>query len=247
MKNVEDNQFQVNKENLKSAMLEAIYWWNRTEGYYHKYFCQLDELIKYEDEFNFFITKVFKVFLNEYSVRRNIASGDKNVRDFVEKLIDSEFYQDVKSNKLEAIDYFSTKFRDTCELTNGKHSRSLLSKIAFLINPHKFVLIDTFARQSLWNFVKNDTQIRGQDLECYNVFLSVLKCFIRRYEDTFKNANSELENFRGTDAHTFFSVNNEAFKLRVFDKLLWLNTAREKNIMIDNSGYRKFLSFPPKS
>ena len=129
---------------IQNATFEAIYWWNRTEGYYHEYFCRLDSLKKERGEaFDFFITKVFQVFLNEYSVRRNIASGDGNVRHFVETLIDSGFYQQVIEGDFDAIDLYSEKFCHNSSLTNRRQTRSLLSKAAFLINPSKFALMDS--------------------------------------------------------------------------------------------------------
>jgi len=45
----------LNQQDFENATIEAIYWWNRTEFYYHKYFSRLDELFNNKDLLQFFI------------------------------------------------------------------------------------------------------------------------------------------------------------------------------------------------
>ncbi len=232
---------------IPNATLEAIYWWNRTEGYYHEYFCRLDGLEKERGgAFDFFVTKVFQVFLTEYSVRRNIASGEGSVRDFVETLIDSGFYRQIVEGDLNAIDRYSDEFRNNNSLTNRRQTRSLLSKVAFLINPSKFALMDSYAKNSLWLLVKDDRRIKRRELECYVGFVSQVERYIEENPETFNVADSLLMEFSETAAFTFFSTNRAAFERRVFDKMLWLNIASSNGKIIDNSGYRAFLSYSAK-
>lgn len=229
---------------INNATLETIYWWNRTEGYYHEYFCRLDKLKT--SAFDFFVTKVFQVFLTEYSVRRNISSGRDSVRGFVETLIESGFYQQVVEGDLVAIDRYSEEFRNNNNLTNRRQTRSLLSKVAFMINPSKFSLMDSYAKDSLWLLVKEGGKIKRRELECYEGFASQVERYIKESPEMFQVASTLLREFSDTAAFTFFSTNQAAFERRVFDKLLWLNIASSKGIIIDNSGYREFLSFSTK-
>ena len=53
------------KLQIENATLEAIYWWNRDEDYYHNYFSKLDSIYKDKPMLEFFTAKVFEVFLRE--------------------------------------------------------------------------------------------------------------------------------------------------------------------------------------
>ena len=51
-----------------------------------------------------------------------------------------------------------------------------------------------------------------------------------------------LENFKGTNAHNYFSQNPKAFERRIYDKYLWLKE-QDRNTngrQINNEGYFKF-------
>lgn len=238
----------LNQEDTENATLEAIYWWNRTEGYYHDYFAKLDNLAEDDDIFDFFVSKIFNVFLSEYSVRRNIAAGDSSVALFARNLIDSGFYRKISQGDINSLDKFSEKFRSNGTLTNGRQTHSLLSKIAFLINPRDFSLIDTYAKDSLWQLIKDSKIVRRTELNSYSGFISQVNQFISDNLACYSDIESSLlGEFKETAAFSFFRDNPVAFRRRIFDKLLWINIAKQNGRPIKNSSYIKFISYVPRT
>ncbi len=211
----------IDPKDIKNAALEAIYWWNRTEGYYHQYFSKIDELYEKEDLFKFFTTKIFEVFLREYSIRRNISSGYKNVDYFLDAIIDGGFVSKVREGEVNAIDIFSGKLKENI-ITNNKQTRSLLSKVAFLINPIDFSLYDNLSKESLWEMVKHKKECRRYDLDSYTVFIDQTNKLIIENSEVLENQRSVLGEFHGTDSFKYFDKNPGSFKRRIFDKYLWL-------------------------
>lgn len=237
----------LHQEDIENATLEAIYWWNRTEGYYHDYFAKLDSLAQDGDIFDFFVSKIFKVFLSEYSVRRNISASDSSVALFAKNLVDSGFYSKISQGDINSLDKFSEKFRSDGTLTNGRQTHSLLSKIAFLINPRDFSLIDTYAKNSLWQLIKDSKVVRRAELNSYAVFISQVNQFIRGSLVCYSDIEfSLLGEFKETAAFGFFRDNPDAFRRRIFDKLLWINIAKQSGRPIKNSSYIKFISYVPR-
>jgi len=230
-------------EDIKNATFEAIYWWNRSEGYYHKYFSRLDELSGDIELLRFFSSKIFKVFLDEYSIRRNLASGDESPNLFLIKLMARNFFDRVKEGKISVIDDISERFKDEGKMTNNRHSRSLLSKISFLINPDKFSLMDQYAKDSLWKIVKDDGNVRKKDLDTYSKFIGEINRLIEFNSEDFEDIQSTLDNFTGSVAFNFFSKNHDIFKRRIFDKYLWLIKAQADGKCIDNTQYPNFYKF----
>ena len=111
-------------DKMKLAAIEAIYYWERSEAFYHKCFFRLDKVLNDKDAYQFFLTKVFSAFLKEYSVRRNIAQGDINVGLFARGLIDSGFYGHVKEGKTSAVDEYSqTLCEENPDVVNGRQTR----------------------------------------------------------------------------------------------------------------------------
>jgi hypothetical protein len=138
---------------IRNAILEAIYWWNRDESYYHKFFSSLDEISKNKDDLAFFTTKIFEVFLREYSIRRNLAATYESVDILIGELMENHFIEKVKANKTDVVDELSDVIKQNGKSTN-RQTKSLLSKVAFLINPVKFSLYDSLAKESLWEIIK---------------------------------------------------------------------------------------------
>ena len=75
----------INTKEIETATLEAIYWWNRDESYYHNCFANFDNIYKDKAMLEFFTTKIFEVFLREYSIRRNLSAGHENVNKFIDE------------------------------------------------------------------------------------------------------------------------------------------------------------------
>jgi hypothetical protein len=227
-------------KDIKNSALEAIYWWNRTEDYYYKYFSKLDQLYKNTDLFQFFSSKLFEVFLREYAIRRNIAAANNSVEEFLTYLMKNDFFDQVNAGQIQVVDDFSKKVKDKTKLSNKKEIRSLLSKMAFLINPHTFSLMDTYTKGSLWEIIRKDKKVKGKELDSYTVFIAEVNRLMHENSYIFKDLDTNLSDFPGSLADVFFRQYPEAFKRRVFDKYLWLRKSINDGKRIDNSAYARF-------
>lgn len=227
--------------NFQNATLEAIYWWNRDEYYYHKHFSNFENIYDDKELLEFFTTKIFEVFLREYSIRRNIEKGYKKVDDFIIELFEHNFVKRVQKGEIEVVDDVSNKLKLNGNTTNGKEIRSLLSKIAFLINPSDFSLLDSLVKNSLWSIIKTDKSCKRNELEYYTEFIKQTKIQIQKNSNNLKIQLKLLENFKETNAYEYFSKKPKAFERRIYDKYLWIKEQnKNKNgRQINNEGYLK--------
>lgn len=230
-----------NNTDFKNATLEAIYWWNRDEDYYHKYFKKFDEIYHNKKLLPFFTAKVFEVFLRQYSIRRNIEKGYGKVDIFIEELFRLNFVEGVKKGKKEVVDEVSLKMKRG-NITNNKEIRSLLSKVAFLINPSEFSLVDSLVKDSLWTIVKSEKIDKKNKLESYTEFLTQTNKQILVNKDVIRKQFQLLDNFKNTNAYLFFKENPKAFERRIYDKYLWIKKQNgNKNVReINNLHYLEF-------
>ena len=208
---------------IDDATYEAIYWWNRDEAYYHQYFSKFDIIYHDKDLLKFFTNKIFEVFLREYSIRRNISSGYQNVDKFIDELFEFNFIKRVKNGETNVIDKTSDAIKSKGNSTK-RNTKSLLSKLAFLINPSSFYLYDTLAKNSIYKIYEQKNEMTHQKLEDYSnfiVFTDLLKNQISQ-EGLFENSYVILKKFINTQANSFFSKDNQAFEMRITDKYLWL-------------------------
>ena len=227
-------------EIIENATLEAIYWWNRDEDYYHKYFSQLDIIYDNKSALDFFIKKIFDMFLREYSVRRNLAKESKESKTleiFIIELFEYNFFENVKNGNIKIIDEVSESLKDHGKSTNHRHTKSLLSKVAFLINPHKFYLYDSLAKQSIWTLIKDDKNIKQIELENYECFIEQTNLLRKSISDKglFQHSRNILDKFKDTKSYNFFSNHNDAFEMRIVDKYLWI--LAQENTHFDNKVY----------
>ena len=213
----------MNQNQINDATYEAIYWWNRDENYYHQYFSKFDSIYIDKDLLKFFTNKIFEVFLREYSIRRNISKGYENVDIFIDELFEFKFIENVKNGNQGIIDEVSDKIKIKNSSTT-RHTKSLLSKIAFLVNPNAFYLYDTLAKNSIYDIYKQTKKFTRTDLDNYSFFAKQTNSL--RQEITtnsfFNNSNEILNKFKNTDAYDFFLKNKDAFEMRITDKFLWL-------------------------
>jgi len=141
-------------------------------------------------------------------------------------LVDFGFFEGVLSAKIETIDEVSREIKNAqYSSTKKRHTISLLSKIAFLVNPHVFVLNDALAKKSLYDLYKDTIKPKSK-IETYQGFYEEtqkVKVYLEE-QGYFQNRSTILENFKNTPAYDFFrqTENDEAFKLRILDKFLWL-------------------------
>jgi hypothetical protein len=229
----------LTEEELKTATLEAIYWWNRNENYYHYYFSRLTEIHKNKPLLEFFTNKIFETFLKEYSVRRNISAGFKNVDTFLDELIQSDFVNIVLSGDTDIIDIVSDKIKQN-QLSTKRQTKSLLSKIAFLINPNDFSLYDTLAKESIWTLSKENDSLKKYQLENYSDFIK--QVHIMRREISFKTSFTILNDYNETPAKNFFSNREKAFEMRIIDKHLWLIQQSSSSRKTKNNEYLNFIN-----
>lgn len=237
---------EIPEEDLVQATYEAIYWWNRDEQYYHNYFSKLDILQKNEKLMAFFTTKIFDTFLKEYSVRRNIPKGYASVDKFLNEIITKHnFVQEVQKSKIEIID--STSFNLIESNSCNNQTKSLLSKIAFLINPNSFSLCDTLTKNSLYRLSTNN--IKREDFSSYTKFKLEIDTLRNKIIDRklFPLSYDVLNKFEGSSAFIYFNSNPDAFELRVIDKLLWILDQSEDNRHVENEQYLELLKLNTQS
>ena len=230
----------ITKKEIEDATIEAIYWWNRTEFHYNKYFNKIDKICKDKELKNFFNRTIFEVFLKEYSVRRNLKSEYQTIDKFLDDLVKIGFFDKVSKGDIEIIDKTSTKLKDS-ESVTIKETKSLLSKIAFLVNPSVFVLYDRLAKDGLWKFQSEDKLRKTFDSYCgYYYCFEELLIEVKKQKH-FEHANKILDMFAETEAHRYFSNNKIEFELRVVDKLLWIKGKVNGSREINNKQYIKLL------
>jgi hypothetical protein len=153
----------------------------------------------------------FKNFLVEFRVIRNVEQGKSH--DLLNHTIDW-----IKSSNPDDVDGFA-KFILDKDMTRGKLSVSLASKILMLNNPWKILPIDSMSRRSV-----------NQKNNCYSDFLKS----ISEFKD--KNKNEIVECLESIDEHSqviekYFKNEIEDIKTirynRFIDKYLWANGLNE--------------------
>lgn len=231
-------KFEVSSIEVENALIDAIYWWDRTEGYYHRYFKGINLIHEDPAAFTFFVQKIFSIFLREYSIRRNIPSGEKSVTTFLDLLLESEFIESVKDGDPNIIDKTSDKLIK--KRFTDRRTISLLSKIAFLINPSVYSLYDSLAKNSLYKVINLEGRVTRDELQTYHNFHKQILELSDKFEklDIFSKAQNLLREYSETEAVIFFSKNEEAFKLRLIDKFLWIYSSDKE---VNNLGYKNLL------
>lgn len=231
---------EIQENNIIQATYEAIYWWNRDEYYYNYYFSRLDVIHKDKELMAFYTSKVFDMFLREYAVRRNISEGYRSVDTFLLDIIKKHFIKEVKNGNPDIIDTVSSELKISSNSTT-RQTISLLSKIAFLINPNTFSLCDTLTKNSLHGLIE-DKKIKRTHLDKYTVFKTEIDKvrLVMQEQQSFSVSYDILKEFNETEAGKFFITNKDAFELRVIDKLLWLLAQQEDSRKVDNQEYLKF-------
>jgi hypothetical protein len=233
---------QITNKQIQAATIEAIYWWNRDEYYYNQYFCKLDIIYKDKELLAFFTQKIFETFLREYSIRRNISSGFASVDSFIKEIVSNKFVVQVKAGNTSIIDSVSGRLKNS-GISTTKETKSLLSKVAFLINPNVFSLYDMQAKKALWALVKDSNTVYNKDLNNYSAFMTQIQKLKDnlKQQGCFAEAASLLKQYRKTEAYSFFSKNPNAFELRIVDKLLWLKGQSINIRKVDNEAYNNLL------
>lgn len=146
----------------------------------------------------------FYSFLIEFRVVRNFTSGS------ADKLLDETLLW-INSKEANNVDLFAEKLSQS-NLTRGKVTTSMASKILFLNNPWEIIPMDRLARKTL-----------KQKENKYYIYNANLLEFRRNNEQTFENCLEFIKPLT-TLIHNDF---NDLSKLevicknRIVDKLLW--------------------------
>lgn len=154
----------------------------------------------------------FYSFLIEFRVVRNFTSGS------VDKLLDETLLW-INSKEANNVDLFAEKLSQS-NLTRGKVTTSMASKILFLNNPWEIIPMDRLARKTL-----------KQKENKYSIYNDNLLEFRTNNEQTFENCLEFIKPLT-TLIHNDF---NDLSKLeiicknRIVDKLLW--TMGNSNIL----------------
>ncbi len=160
------------------------------------------------------------------------------------EIIKIGFFKEVKKETSDVgiIDSTSEHLKKNSSVTDNE-TKSLLSKIAFLVNPSVFTLYDTLAKASLWKIMRGSNELKRKDLESYAVFHEhILKLVVQlKKQKKLDHAKNILRDFKGTVAHNYFTKNPEAYELRVVDKLLWIKGQKKDARKINNEQYSKLL------
>ena len=148
----------------------------------------------------------------------------------------------VKAGDTSIIDSVSGKLK-TSGISTTKETKSLLSKVAFLINPDVFSLYDMQAKKALWALVKDSNTVYNKDLNNYSAFMAQIQKLKDnlKQQGCFAEAASLLNQYRKTEAYSFFTKNPNAFELRIVDKLLWLKGQPINIRKVNNEAYNKLL------
>lgn len=230
---------EITEEEVQSAASNAIYWWNRDENYFHSNFKLLDRILSDSEALNFFVRVPFSQFLRLYSVRRSLPEGQESLVELLIGLKKFGFHNAILQGELASIDEASQYLIDA-RITE-KHTRSFLSKFAFLINPSSFSLYDSLAKRSLYECLPKSYGFTRIQLEKYQGFHKGVELLFKHFEtkEFFTIADKVLMAYPHSSAYNFFKSNQEAYYLRVVDKYLWQRQLEPEN-RLPSSAYLKF-------
>lgn len=221
------------KKLIEAATYEAIYWWNRLEGYNHRSFSIFDEVYRDKKLLRFFTNKIFNEFLRDYSLRRTLPAGNDSVYTYIDKLFKHKFIEGAREGDIEIVDTVSNKIEKEDGKYDFRHTKSLLGKLAFFINPNSYYLYDNRAKKTIYEYYRGTEEKKTyKELGNYKCFVEQnnrLKADISN-KKLFGYSHGILENFKDTDAFMFFKKNEKAFEMRIVDKYLWLNQNQDKEL-----------------
>jgi hypothetical protein len=231
----------IENKTLKAGILETIYYWNKSEYFYNKYFSQIKNIFKSESNLTFLANKIFPSFLSEYGVRRNLPQGPEIYLYFLKELEKSDFFNRVALNDISVIDEISEYLKSEKNLIQ-RNTKSLLSKFACLINPNYFFMMDSFAKLSIKKLCLED--IKKIEIDEYSKYHSLCLKLSEEIDHNYETGIFQglLRSFPNSPAHDYFGKNMNAFKYRTVDKILWITSSNNSNILSTNDCYLDFYS-----
>ncbi len=110
-----------------------------------------------------------------------------------------------------------------------------------MINPVKFSLYDSLAKESLWEINKEKKEFRKSHFDNYAGFIEQINKLISLNKQLIEEEKEILNEFEATPAFDFFLKNSEAFNRRVMDKYLWIRNQNKNSRKINNEPYLRFI------
>lgn len=203
---------------IRKAIFEAIYSWQRSEYMYSN-----DMNFAYNNRFDNALVKSyaensFAKFLSDFSVRRNISGhGTRPVITFISFCYMKNGFLECISvdNFSTVIDSYSNTLKET-EMTNKKHSISLLSKTAFLLYPDRIPLYDSRAIKSIQKLHSCKINTYKEFSDKFTITRNLLSDRILYLFNDIRNICNHFDEFSEINDLNSFIIQ------RTTDKLLWL-------------------------
>jgi len=197
---------------------EAINWWLHDEYFYHNLFSDLDRVIN-KIGIHFVSNHIFAMFLKQYSVRRTLTGGSGVPQEFLQEIRESGFYEKAIDGNTKVIDELHNRF----EHASNTSVKSALSKFAVMCNPAKFVMYDKRSRKGVHHILNTELNEKTtyKKIDHYQTYVKLAQRISDVYSD--EEVKEALETVNSDSRVNLFIKNKKAFKLRVADKLCWLN------------------------
>lgn len=233
---------ELNKEFLIVSKFYVYYFWQFHENKYNQYFTKLEKIVSDKYQLEFFINVIFKEFLSDFSIRRNLKKGDDTLKFFLNELRTKNFFKEVEKGNTEVIESFNEFIKNETDLSNGRSIISLLSKFASMINPRDFSLLDRYSKQSLKNLNNEvEIKIKNESLGNYNEYIIMINTTIENNKKIISEVYNKNDTWKLEIAHEFFTKNESAFNRRLLDKYL-LHIIDIKKIENNKIGYERFIN-----
>ena len=167
----------------------------------------------------------FGDFINEYSVGRGIAEGGQSeLRKYL--LSDNRLAEAMKNPDGSGLDALAMELKKK-QLTRNI-SRSLVSKVAALAQPHVFIPYDSFARRGIAKVVKNNRDFfkaipRKHGYKKYN---ETLEWYNERVFVVLQHTSEEVKREHKPLGKTSYKPRLETFHRRIVDMYLMAKGGR---------------------
>lgn len=219
----------MKEQDYKKAILEALFWWQRSEYQYSNEFQQAFKKRQNANEVELFVENSYSKFLTDYSIRRNLrGKGNAPVLSFIGECFSRNGLMEnleKSGDKGEIIDSFINKIKEkdfAKGKKEGKRLTSLVVKTAFLFQPESVPLYDQLAKKSL-------EKIRKEKINSFSQFLKHFEKQKLEWEEPIRKLLKEQFQFMSIFSEVEIIKNRDDFFVhRTVDKLLWM---REKGVV----------------
>lgn len=237
-----NQNIELNKEFLSVVKFYVYYFWQFHENKYNKYFTKLEKIVSDKYQSEFFTNVIFKKFLSDFSIRRNLKKGDETLKNFLYVLHANNFIKEVEKGNTEIIESINEFIKNETDLSNGRSIISLLSKLASMINPRDFSLLDRYSKQELKELHnKIGVKVKNESLGNYNDYIKMIDLVIDNNKKVISEVYNNNDTWKLEIAHEFFKNNESAFNRRLLDKYL-LHSIDTEKIKKNKIGYERYIN-----